>query len=212
MQPYEGNLLGPGAGIVLGRHAPESPFKGRMVGCGANGYVGGMKQATEVWWSDDDGQTYTVGIGGGMPYAGLSECQVVELSNGTVMVNARNEIRVANPMPKHRAYAISIDGGQTWGFPQFASDLQEPTVSAGMININGTLYFSNPNSQTDRTHMTIKKSVDSGSSWSVETAIWSGPSAYSVLVPTITGEIGLIYERGETEEYQTLSFVAVNLT
>ena len=40
---FDGTLMGPGEGIVLGRHAmaaTPSPHKGRIVQCGATGYVG----------------------------------------------------------------------------------------------------------------------------------------------------------------------------
>ena len=49
--------------------------------------------------------------------------------------------------------------------PQFAVDLPEPICLAGLINHRGTLYFSNgsdPDSVSERTHMTLKKSTDSG--------------------------------------------------
>ena len=57
-----GTLLGPGEGIVLGRHAPQSKYKGRIVICGATGYVGNIPggQRMPVFTSDDDGKTYTM--------------------------------------------------------------------------------------------------------------------------------------------------------
>ena len=63
----DGTLMGPGEGIVLGRHAPQSPYKGRIVGCGATGYVGSIPggQSMPVWTSDDDGKTYKLATGTG---------------------------------------------------------------------------------------------------------------------------------------------------
>ena len=147
----DGTLMGPGEGIVLGRHAPQSPYKGRIVGCGATGYVGSIPggQSMPVWTSDDDGKTYKLATGTGewpsepgfptgkvtMPFKGLAECQIVvrrnahvasasrlstlmllpfciqELTNGSVMVNARNELRSTIPShAHHRAVAVSHDG------------------------------------------------------------------------------------------------------
>ena len=54
---------------------------------------------------------------------------------------------------------------------------------AGLINFGKTLYFSNPASKTHRENMTLKKSTDSGGTWSVEAPIWAGAAAYSLVVP-----------------------------
>ena len=93
----DGTLMGPGEGIVLGRHAPQSPYKGRIVGCGATGYTGSIPggQSMPVWTSDDDGKTYKLATGSGewpsepgfptgkvtMPFKGLAECQIVVRRN-----------------------------------------------------------------------------------------------------------------------------------
>ena len=144
----------------------------------------------------------------------------MELSNGSVMVNARNE-ETGCPNFKgckqhHRLYAVSNDGGTTFGAPQFAEDLQEPHCSAGLINHGGTLYFSNPDSVSGRTHMTLKKSTDSGNHWQVDTLIYAGLSAYSVVVPLDTARIGVVYERGEwdtaTEGARTITVATVALS
>ena len=82
-------LLGPGEGIVLGRHDPRSKYKGRIVICGATGYVGNIPgdQSMAVFTSDDDGKTYQSARGTGhwpnapgfptgevtMPFKGLAE-------------------------------------------------------------------------------------------------------------------------------------------
>jgi|EP01046_Picozoa_sp_COSAG06_P011913 hypothetical protein len=46
-----------------------------------------------VFTSDDDGKTYKTSTGDGpsvhMPFKGLAECQIAELNNGSVVVNAR---------------------------------------------------------------------------------------------------------------------------
>lgn len=209
MGPIEGVLAGPGEGIVLGRHSANSKWAGRMVGCGATGYVGGMKESMPIWTSDDNGTTYNQATGGSLPWAGIGECQIVELNNGSVMVNARNEIPgSANPMPKHRAYGISHDGGTTWSDIMFSEELIEPTCMAGLINADGVLYFSNPDSTTSRTHMTVKRSVDSGESWVVDTPIYADSSAYSALVPLVAGKIGCVYERDDYSK-MTIAIIIV---
>ena len=174
---WEGVLLGPGTGIVLQR---PGPHRGRVVTCGATGYVGGMKMVMPIYYSDDGGATY-VEAGGAAPFDQFQECQVVELDDGSVLVNARTAH--LNKSCDCRAQARSRDGGRTWGPAEYVPDLVEPTCSAGLINVRGTLYFSNPNSKTKRVAMTLKKSSDSqGTAWTVVEELWAGTSQYSVLV------------------------------
>jgi sialidase-1 len=213
-----GTLLGPGEGIVLGRHAPQSRYKGRIVICGATGYVGNIPggQSMPVFTSDDDGKTYQTSHGSGsvqMPFKGLAECQVVELNNGSVMVNARNELGAAAPPSgvHHRAYAISDDGGSTFGAYQFSHDLIDPTCMAGLINFHGALYFSNPATTSGRTHMTLKKSLDQGASWQEVALVYAGPAAYSLVVPLTNTSIGVVYERnGPGTKNMTVAIVDVS--
>jgi hypothetical protein len=172
----------------------------------------------DVFTSDDDGKTYQTATGKGdpwptapgfpngsvtMPFQFLSECQVVELTNGSVMLNARNELGLHQP-PGHehrRAYAISDDGGSSWGGYRFAVDLPEPGSTgcmAGLIDFNGVLYFSNPaggGGGGSREGMTLKKSLDQGATWQVERLIDAGPAAYSTIVPLTNSTLGVIYER-----------------
>ena len=113
LHELDGTLMGPGAGIALGRHSASN--RGRLVICGASGYVGGLPQQTVVWYSDDNGSTWHASKGADpsypMPFRGLAECQVVELTNGSVVVNSRNEGHVA---PHHRAVAVSNDGAESF--------------------------------------------------------------------------------------------------
>lgn len=190
---WEGVLMGPGAGIVLGRHAPHSRYAGRLVVCGATGYVGGMPMALPIYTSDDNGATYHE-AGGSAPFPQLQECQLVELDDGRVMVNARTAH--LNRSCNCRAYSISEDGGSSWRPYGFADDLVEPTCSAGLINWGGRLWFSNPAEAHERTHMTVKTSHDSGSSWQPFALVDPGPVGYSVMVPVDDRSVGVVYERG----------------
>ena len=121
----------------------------------------------------------------------------------------------------HRLYSISNDGGATFSAPKFAADLPEPICSAGLINHGGDLYFSNPDEsgpsprvRTGRTHMTVKKSVDSGEHWAVDTPVWAGPAAYSVVAPLDEKSVGVVYERGRawtTNPYEKITMAIVQI-
>ena len=94
--------------------------------------------------------------------------QLVQLSNGSVLANMRNN------MWHKRGLAISDNGGQSFG-PIFTNpSLIEPVCMASIISAAGhtgnasgpaALFFSNPNTTSGRTHLTIKKSVDDGATW-----------------------------------------------
>jgi sialidase-1 len=170
-----------------------------------------MPQSSPIWTSDDQGKSYQQATGGGLPYAGVGECQIVELNNGSLYFNARNEIRAANPMPHHRAYSVSHNGGTTWSALKFAADLEEPTCMAGLINLGGVLYFSNPAETTSRTHMTLKKSTDDAESWHALALIWAGPAAYSAIVPLTSSSLGVVYERGEKSPYEKITIGIVSV-
>ena len=215
-----GALLGPGEGIVLGRHALQSKYKGRIVICGATGYVGNIPggQSMPVFFSDDDGKTYQTATGTtatgkyAMPFKGLAECQIAELNNGSVIVNARNELGASAPPSgvHHRAVSISHDGGASWMPYRFDADLIEPVCMAGLINFHGDLYFSNPATTHGRDHMTLKKSTDQGASWKVESLIYAGPAAYSLVVPLTNATLGVVYERnGPGTKNMTIAIVGV---
>ena len=65
-------------------------------------------------------------------FSNLQECQLVELSNGSLVINMRNSH--LNPCDC-RAQAMSHDGGATWSAVSWAPALIEPTVSAGLVNV-----------------------------------------------------------------------------
>ena len=52
---FEGVLGGAGAAIQLGRHARNTPYAGRIVGCGATGYHQGHSMNAVVWWVSTGG-------------------------------------------------------------------------------------------------------------------------------------------------------------
>jgi hypothetical protein len=51
--------------------------------------------------------------------------------------------------------------------------------------------------------MTLKKSTDSGNHWQVDTPIYGGPSAYSVVVPLDAKRVGVVYERTYPDDSTT---------
>jgi sialidase-1 len=200
-----GTLMGPGNGIVLGRHS-ASVSSGRMVICGCSGYVGNLPMEALVWFSDDHGTTWTKSNTSNI-FSGMGECQVVELNNGSLVINMRNRDKQHD-----RAISMSLDGGLSFENVWHDAQLPDPTCSAGLINMHGTLYFSNDPTTSKRKNMTLKSSTDNGISWHTVVQLTTNPSGYSVVVPVDDTRVAVVYETGRTSAYETIVFAAVDVT
>jgi sialidase-1 len=193
---------GPGNGIQLVR----GPHKGRLV-IPCDHRVGADKNDKEGWdragrshiiYSDDHGQSWRLG---GATDFGMNECAVVELTDGTLMLNSRSYRGKSC-----RGISLSKDGGTTWEPTTDDPSLVESVCQASLIryswltdkkNSNGILLFSNPAVPKGRNHLTVRASHDDGKTWPNSRLICEGSSAYSSLAALPTGEIGLLYERDD---------------
>ena len=155
-------------------------------------------------YSDDHGKTWRIG---GRTGPDVNECQVVELSDGSLMINMRSYREKGC-----RAVAISRDDGDTWSALEDVPALVEPVCQASIVryglpngDAGGPLLFSNPASPSDRANMTVKLSHDEGGTWPTAGLINSGPSAYSCLTVFRDGTIGCLYERGRASPYERIT-------
>jgi len=73
-----------------------------------------------VWYSDDGGKTYNLSE---TVMEKMDEAQLVELANGSVMANMRNDHLSSCDC---RAVAISNDGGKSFGSITYDSTLISP--------------------------------------------------------------------------------------
>jgi sialidase-1 len=157
--------------------------------------------------SDDGGKTWRISEA---ITPGCNESQVVELSDGRLMMNMRSY----NGLPC-RAVAYSEDGGETWSDVLHSYQLPDEHVQASIIEYgeyeNERMYlFSNPGNPWDRKYMAIKTSFDEGTTWSNEKLIYAGGSAYSCMAVLPDGNIGLLFEGGKTFRHETVTFVSIN--
>jgi sialidase-1 len=117
-----------------------------------------------------------------------------------------------------RTHSISRDGGNTWSDPVDVPGLIEPVCQASIIRYawgstdktSGILLFSNP-AGTERVNMTVKASFDDGDSWPLWKTIYAGPSAYSCLTVLPDGNIGCLYECGQDNAYETITFARFSM-
>jgi len=152
-----------------------------------------------VIFSDDQGKTWKAG---GTVGDAWNECQVAELSEGTLMLNMRNHDRAK----KERGVAVSRDGGLTWSEAKPDPALVEPVCQASLIRTGKRLLFSNPASTKARARMAVRASDDDGMTWPVEKVLHEGPAAYSCLVALPDGKIGCLYECGDKKPYERIVF------
>lgn len=149
-----------------------------------------------TWISEDTGKTGTLGIG-----ASSSECVVTELSDGRLMLNARNENRSG-----YRKVFTTDDMGKTWtAHATNLNALPEPTAcQASQLAVENSgrirrvLLFSNPDkTAAPRALMTLKASFDEGATWPSGRQVLydSRPCCgYSDICQTEDGHIGVLYE------------------
>lgn len=165
-----------------------------------------------ICYSTDNGKTWK--YGNGVPHS-TSECQVVELQDGAIMINCRNEARQGN-----RIVYVTRDFGKTWEpHPTNNNTLREPTCQASIISVDSPKYgklllFSNPKSG-GRNHMTIRVSTDDGKTWSkgYEYDI-RGCWGYSSIAMADDDTVGIFYETAhvtETSNLHGIGFVRIPL-
>ncbi|MDX2151216.1 MAG: sialidase family protein [Bryobacteraceae bacterium] len=186
---------GPGVGIQL--------RNGRMVIPCDHAAAGTKEFHSHCIFSDDGGRTWTRGEPTGEK---VNECQVVELRDGSLLLNMRSYHG-----KNRRAIARSRDGGRTWGEISLDETLVEPVCQASLIRAGGVLLFSNPASRK-RERMTVRVSRDEGRTWPQLLELEPGPSAYSCLSPLGRGEFGCLYERGTESPYERITLARFRLS
>lgn len=185
---------GPGAGIVLKDGTLVFPAQYQDETKNPNGSKRGMPFSTLIY-SKDGGATWHSGTG---VKANTTEAQVVELADGSIMINARDN------RGGFRTVGVTRDLGRTWTLHETdRKALPCPVCQASILRMDhpshGTLFFfSNPAvSGGGRYNMSIKVSRDFGTTWPREmhTLYDSRHGAgYSCLAPIGTEKVGVLYE------------------
>ncbi len=199
---------GPGVGIQIG----YGPHAGRIV-IPANHTSDRDGYAAHALLSDDGGDSWTISS---VIAPACNESQVVELSDGRLMMNSRSQSFSNRERTGYRAISFSSDGGMTWSPPQPDPTLGDPQVQASLIRHSwaagsspGRLLFANPSppvsrNRGQRIRMTVRLSEDDGRTWPAGRLIHAGPAAYSSLCRLPNGRAGLLYEGGEAGPYEQI--------
>ena len=179
-----------------GINLPDGTLVMPMEGRDAKG-----KEFSTMMTSTDHGATWVMAS---PAYSGGSECQVVRLSDGSLMLNMRNAAE------RFRAVFVTHDLGLTWQpHATNRNTLIEPNCNGSLRRIDymedgqekHVLLFANPHTQQGRTHHTIQVSFDDGRTW---------PAAHHLLLdeglgagyPSLTqideNHVGIVYEGSQS--------------
>lgn len=199
----------PGHGITLKDGTLVIPTQGRD----ENGLP-----FSNITYSKDGGETWKTS---NPASHNTTECMAVELSNGEIMLNIRDNRNAKNKSETNgRAIMTTADLGETWSeHPTSHGALIEPTCMASIHrhdykNGNGEtksiLVFSNPNSKYKRIKQTIKVSFDDGKTWPekywIELDEGQG-AGYSCITSIDNDNIGVLYEGSQAQ----MTFQRINL-
>ena len=198
-------LAGPGNGICTSKG--HIVFPAQIWQNGANPVCRSC-----ICYSKDGGKTWKMSEG--VP-AKTSECQVVELSDGSLMLNCRNE----NYGGKRYVF-VTKDMGETWTEHETnTKTLNDPTCQASLIAVDTEKYgrlllFSNPWIH-GRSNMSVRASRDDGKTWG-EGLLYDarGCAGYSCLALTDPDHVGVIYETFHTNgdtNYRGIGFLRLPL-
>lgn len=148
-----------------------------------------------IVYSKDRGETWHVGTGA---RSNTTEAQVVELSDGSLMLNMRDN------RGGSRAVMTTKDLGQTWtDHPSTRSALPESVCQASILRISSkkdgdktdSLAFLNPNVTRGRYNMTVQISDDDGLSWTRKILVYE-PNCYGYSSISLIDKetLAMIYE------------------
>jgi sialidase-1 len=161
-----------------------------------------------VWWnfaiySDDHGKTWRLSDNEVGP--GFDESQVVELTDGTLLLNMRGG-------PGYRTGATSKDGGKSWSKSFAIPELPDPGCQANILRYTwadqqgkSRILFCNPGT-TQRERIwgrhtgTIRLSYDEGKTWPVAKLLDKDSFAYSCLTAMPDGAIACLYNKLDTPD------------
>lgn len=132
----------------------------------------------------------------------MSETVAVELQDGSVYLNIRNE---SDKM--RRCYVTSTDGSGPWTEPAYAEELIEPICNASLIRLSGEqpgeqskILFCNPANpephpnknrrKRERKRLTVRMSCDEARTWPIARVLEEGDAEYSDMA---VGKDGMIY-------------------
>ncbi|MBN1490456.1 MAG: glycoside hydrolase family 127 protein [Phycisphaerae bacterium] len=165
-----------------------------------------LEHGLHLFCSNDHGQSWRLLDA---PITPGNESKVVELNDGSLMINSRvNEKGM-------RWVHTSKDRGLSWQSSP-APSLIDPGCNGSIVRYTSTrdgfdkdrLLFSNASTPKRRENLNVRVSYDEGQSWTEGKTIYPGKAAYSSLTILENGDIGLLFEK---DDYTAITFVRFTL-
>lgn len=223
------NCPTPGVGIQL-KNQKDPAKNGRLllpanhIGSNENGR---NDFGAHVLISDNFGDTWR--IGAVQDYVGGNESMLTELSDGTIILNARSQASIP---ANHYLQSVSIDGGESFVSNTAVDDLYDPCCHAGFTGavIDGKDYIfllaptgdlGNPwpilnvmGRWGKREAITLYMSADKGRTYKVlrQLSPKGEFAAYSALYTTSTGTMLCAWESGPADNmYRDIKFTRLDI-
>jgi sialidase-1 len=179
---------------------------------------------TATIYSDDHGKTWKPGeiiVNNGDLAAKTNDTIVnpnesvaIELADGRVMMNMRNE-----SLLNRRLISYSKDGISNWSKPIFDDELFEPVCMSSLVRVTGNnkgrtrILFVNPDSRNNaislrpnmkvykpRENLTAKLSYDEGETWPVQKVLHDKGAGYSDIAVDNNGTMYCLCEVRESSD------------
>ena len=157
-------------------------------------------------YSDDHGNTWQRGD---LLHAFTDECQFVELADGAVMIDARQNYG------DHRWVGISQDGGEEWSRPRAGQFLTPVATSIERFTLKSAgddrdrILWTGPKGPGRQT-LVVRVSYDEGQTFRHEKVIYGGFTAYSDISILKDKTVGVLWERGVSKGYQFITFTRLD--
>lgn len=167
-------------------------------------------------YSDDGGDSWHIGYVDD-DYSGVTntnESSLAQLPDGRLYVTSRDQ---HGSSPGNRMDSYSSDGGATLDQPFAPQPTLDavPVVQGSVLQVAGAggapLLFSGPATPDARAAMTVWRSDDGGATFRKAMTLSDQPAAYSDLVQLDARTVGILYETGVADPYETLTFRRIPL-
>ena len=168
-------------------------------------------------YSKDNGETWKFGT---RASSNKDESCIVELSDGSVMINSRQftgaynssyDSRPASEGDACRRVTVSPNGIDNWSSTRADRTLIDPACQGSMVKVDleglpHAILFINNASTTKRDHLTVRCSFDDGATWSGELLIDETAGGYSDIAVDANGKVYVIYENNAGARVKLVTF------
>ncbi len=186
---------GPGAGIQLRDGTLVFPAQFRD--------AGGKPSSCFIWSDDPQRLQWQISSAAIPDNPPTSESQLVQCADGSLLMTMRNESREPERLWSRWTWRQSLGQGQ-WSEPWTA--VRDPVCMAGLVaHPTGVILLAH-NDSNRRERLTIRASHDNGRTWAESRVLDNRPTGYSCLTVLPNGDIGVLYEVGDQQSYETLTF------